>query len=177
MLVMSDKQQPKHVLTNIDSYIPFSIEFSNSGLADLYWRCGNGKTCLFELGLSNTGEVINITLASINSNNILKNNNKYKIPFPVENFLPKFDVSEWNIISEDYSSIFRDDFNYELQLIVGLDYLVLNFLNIEKSVCYFKNEELYLGFNSNKELSSIQLTHIAAEEIEIIKEIFKVDTN
>ncbi|WP_287083978.1 acetyltransferase [Acinetobacter sp.] len=174
---MSDKQQPKHVLTNIDSYIPFSIEFSNSGLADLYWRCGNGKTCLFELGLSNTGEVINITLASINSSNILKNNNKYKIPFPVENFLPKFDVSEWNIISEDYSSIFRDDFNYELQLIVGLDYLVLNFLNIEKSVCYFKNEELYLGFNSNKELSSIQLTHIAAEEIEIIKEIFKVDTN
>ncbi|MDE3323339.1 acetyltransferase [Acinetobacter nosocomialis] len=177
MLVMSDKQQPKHVLTNIDSYIPFSIEFSNSGLADLYWRCGNGKTCLFELGLSNTGEVINITLASINSSNILKNNNKYKIPFPVENFLPKFDVSEWNIISEDYSSIFRDDFNYELQLIVGLDYLVLNLLNIEKSVCYFKNEELYLGFNSNKELSSIQLTHIAAEEIEIIKEIFKVDTN
>lgn len=177
MLVMSDKQQPKHVLTNIDSYIPFSIEFSNSGLADLYWRCGNGKTCLFELGLSNTGGVINITLASINSSNILKNNNKYKIPFPVENFLPKFDVSEWNIISEDYSSIFRDDFNYELQLIVGLDYLVLNFLNIEKSVCYFKNEELYLGFNSNKELSSIQLTHIAAEEIEIIKEIFKVDTN
>ncbi|MBD0444195.1 acetyltransferase [Acinetobacter nosocomialis] len=177
MLVMSDKQQPKHVLTNIDSYIPFSIEFSNSGLADLYWRCGNGKTCLFELGLSNTGEVINITLASINSSNILKNNNKYKIPFPVENFLPKFDVSEWNIISKDYSSIFRDDFNYELQLIVGLDYLVLNFLNIEKSVCYFKNEELYLGFNSNKELSSIQLTHIAAEEIEIIKEIFKVDTN
>ncbi|MEQ1145381.1 acetyltransferase [Acinetobacter nosocomialis] len=174
---MSDKQQPKHVLTNIDSYIPFSIEFSNSGLADLYWRCGNGKTCLFELGLSNTGEVINITLASINSSNILKNNNKYKIPFPVENFLPKFDVSEWNIISKDYSSIFRDDFNYELQLIVGLDYLVLNFLNIEKSVCYFKNEELYLGFNSNKELSSIQLTHIAAEEIEIIKEIFKVDTN
>jgi len=174
---MSDKQQPKHVLTNIDSYIPFSIEFSNSGLADLYWRCGNGKTCLFELGLSNTGEVINITLASINSSNILKKNNKYKIPFPVENFLPKFDVSEWNIISEDYSSIFRDDFNYELQLILGLDYLVLNFLNIEKSVCYFKNEELYLGFNSNKELSSIQLTHIAAEEIEMIKEIFKVDTN
>ncbi|MFX8626425.1 acetyltransferase, partial [Acinetobacter baumannii] len=167
----------KHVLTNIDSYIPFSIEFSNSGLADLYWRCGNGKTCLFELGLSNTGEVINITLASINSSNILKKNNKYKIPFPVENFLPKFDVSEWNIISEDYSSIFRDDFNYELQLILGLDYLVLNFLNIEKSVCYFKNEELYLGFNSNKELSSIQLTHIAAEEIEMIKEIFKVDTN
>jgi len=174
---MSDKQQPKHVLTNIDSYIPFSIEFSNSGLADLYWRCGNGKTCLFELGLSNTGEVINITLASINSSNILKKNNKYKIPFPVENFLPKFDVSEWNIISEDYSSIFRDDFNYELQLILGLDYLVLNFLNIEKSVCYFKNVELYLGFNSNKELSSIQLTHIAAEEIEMIKEIFKVDTN
>ena len=160
MLVMSDKQQPKHVLTNIDSYIPFSIEFSNSGLADLYWRCGNGKTCLFELGLSNTGEVINITLASINSSNILKKNNKYKIPFPVENFLPKL-----------------DDFNYELQLILGLDYLVLNFLNIEKSVCYFKNEELYLGFNSNKELSSIQLTHIAAEEIEMIKEIFKVDTN
>ncbi|WP_196085370.1 acetyltransferase, partial [Acinetobacter baumannii] len=114
MLVMSDEQQPKHVLTNIDSYIPFSIEFSDSGLADLYWRCGNGKTCLFELGLSNTGEVINITLVSINSSNILKNNNKYKIPFPVENFLPKFDVSEWNI-SEDYSSIFRDDFNYELQ--------------------------------------------------------------
>ncbi|CAA0211727.1 acetyltransferase [Acinetobacter baumannii] len=173
MLVMSDKQQPKHVLTNIDSYIPFSIEFSDSGLADLYWRCGNGKTCLFELGLSNTGEVINITLVSINSSNILKNNNKYKIPFPVENFLPKFDVSEWNI-SEDYSSIFRDDFNYELQLIVGLDYLVLTYLNIEKSIYYFKNEELYFGFNSNKELSSIHLTNITAEEVEIIKRNFSV---
>ncbi|ENV30973.1 hypothetical protein [Acinetobacter baumannii] len=105
MLVMSDKQQPKHVLTNIDSYIPFSIEFSDSGLADLYWRCGNGKTCLFELGLSNTGEVINITLVSI---------------------------------------------------------------------YYFKNEELYFGFNSNKELSSIHLTNITAEEVEIIKRNFSV---
>jgi hypothetical protein len=172
MLVMSDKQQPKHVLTSIDSYIPFSIEFSENRLADRYWRCGNGKTCLLELGLSNTGEVINITLTSINYNNILKNNSNFEIPFPVENFLPKFDVSGWNIISEDYSSIFKDDFNYELQLIVGLDYLVLNFLNIEKSKHYFKNEEIYFGFNSNNELSSIQLTHIAAEEIEIIKRNF-----
>lgn len=172
MLVMSDKQQPKHVLTSIDSYIPFSIEFSENRLADIYWRCGNGKTCLFELGLSNTGEVINITLTLINYNNILKNNSNFEIPFLVENFLPKFDVSGWNIISEDYSSIFKDDFNYELQLVVGLNYLALNFLNIEKSKHYFKNEELYFGFNSNNELSSIQLTNIAAEEIEIIKRNF-----
>ncbi|MBJ9720518.1 acetyltransferase [Acinetobacter calcoaceticus] len=172
MLVMSDKQQPKHMLTSIDSYIPFSIEFSENRLADIYWRCGNGKTCLFELGLSNTGEVINITLVSINYSNILKNNSKYEIPFPMENFLPKFDVSGWNTISEDHSSLFKDNFNYELQLTVGLDYLALNFLNIEKSNYYFKNDELYFGFNSNKELSSIQLTNIAAEEIEIIKRNF-----
>lgn len=172
MLVMSDKQQPKHVLTSIDSYIPFSIEFSENRVADLYWRCGNGKTCLFELGLSNTGEVINITLTSINNSNVLKNNSNFEIPFPVENVLPKFDVSDWNIISQDYSNIFKDDFNYELQLVVGSDYLALNFLNIEKSIHYFKNEELYFGFNSNNELSSIQLTHITAEEIEIIKRNF-----
>ena len=62
----------------------------------------------------------------------------------MENFLPKFDVAEWNIISEDYSSIFRDDFNYELQLIVGLDYLVLTYLNIEKSIYYFKMKNYIL---------------------------------
>ncbi|OUC57667.1 acetyltransferase [Acinetobacter seifertii] len=172
MLVMSDKQLPKHILTSIDSYIPFSIEFTDSRLADLYWRCGNGKTCLFELGLSNTGEVINITLVSINNSNILKNSNNFEFTFPVENFLPKFDVSDWNIMSEDYSSIFKDDFNCELQLVIGLDYLVLNFLNYEKSISYFKNEELYFGLNSNKELSSILLTHITAEEIEILKRNF-----
>jgi len=172
MLVMSDKQLPKHILTSIDSYIPFSIEFTDNRLADLYWRCGNGKTCLFELGLSNTGEVINITLVSINNSNILKNSSNFEFTFPVENFLPKFDVSDWNIMSEDYSSIFKDDFNCELQLVIGLDYLVLNFLNYEKSISYFKNEELYFGFNSNKELSSILLTHITAEEIEILKRNF-----
>ncbi|MFU2198479.1 acetyltransferase, partial [Acinetobacter baumannii] len=63
---------------------------------------------------------------------------------------------------------------YELQLIVGLDYLVLTYLNIEKSIYYFKNEELYFGFNSNKELSSIHLTNITAEEVEIIKRNFSV---
>ena len=172
MLVMSDKQLPKHILTSIDSYIPFSIEFTDNRLADLYWRCGNGKTCLFELGLSNTGEVINITLVSINNNNILKNSSNFEFTFPVEKFLPKFDVSDWNIMSEDYSSIFKDDFSCELQLVIGLDYLVLNFLNYEKSISYFKNEELYFGFNSNKELSSILLTHITAEEIEILKRNF-----
>ncbi|HFX6251434.1 TPA: acetyltransferase, partial [Acinetobacter baumannii] len=62
----------------------------------------------------------------------------------------------------------------ELQLIVGLDYLVLTYLNIEKSIYYFKNEELYFGFNSNKELSSIHLTNITAEEVEIIKRNFSV---
>ncbi|PJG70322.1 acetyltransferase, partial [Acinetobacter seifertii] len=40
------------------------------------------------------------------------------------------------------------------------------------STSYFKNEELYFGFNSNKELSSILLTHITAEEIEILKRNF-----
>jgi hypothetical protein len=172
MLVMSDKQLPKHILTSIDSYIPFSIEFTDNRLADLYWRCGNGKTCLFELGLSNTGEVINITLVSINNNNILKNSSNFEFTFPVEKFLPKFDVSDWNIMSEDYSSIFKDDFSCELQLVIGLDYLVLNFLNYGKSISYFKNEELYFGFNSNKELSSILLTHLTAEEIEILKRNF-----
>ncbi len=57
------------------------------------------------------------------------------------------------------------------QLVIGLDYLVLNFLNYGKSTSYFKNEELYFGFNSNKELSSL-LTNITAEEIEILKRNF-----
>ena len=38
MLVMLDKQQPKHALTSIYTYIPFSMEFSENGLADIYWR-------------------------------------------------------------------------------------------------------------------------------------------
>lgn len=102
----------------------------------------------------------------------MKNSSNFEFTFPVENFLPKFDVSDWNIMSEDYSSIFKDDFNCELQLVIGLDYLVLNFLNYGKSIFYFKNEELYFGFNSNKELSTILLTHITAEEIEILKRNF-----
>lgn len=172
MLVMLDKQQPKHALISIDVYVPFSIEFSENKLADIYWRCGNGKTCLFELGLSNTGEVINITLVSIKSNNILKTGYNFKNSFPVENFLPMFDISGWNVIYEDYSSIFKDDFNYELQLVVGLDYLELTFLNIEKSMYYFNSEGIYFGVNSNNELSSIQLTNISSEEIELIKRNF-----
>ncbi|WP_198078112.1 acetyltransferase [Acinetobacter calcoaceticus] len=172
MLVMLDKQQPKHALISIDEYVPFSIEFSENKLADIYWRCGNGQTSLFELGLSNKGEVINITLVSINSNNILKTNYNFKNSFPVENFLPKFDISGWNVIYEDYSSIFKDDFNYELQLVVGLDYLELTFLNVEKSMYYFNNEGIYFGVNSNNELSSIQLTNISSEEIELIKSNF-----
>ena len=172
MLVMLDKQQPKHALISIDVYVPFSIEFSENRLADIYWRCGNGKTCLFELGLSNTGEVINITLVSINSNNILKTNCNFKNLFPVENFLPIFDISDWNVRYEDYSSIFKDDFNYELQLVVGSDYLELIFLNVGKSIHYFDNVGIYFGINSNNELSSIQLINISSEEIELIKNNF-----
>lgn len=37
---------------------------------------------------------------------------------------------------------------------------------------YFDNEGIYFGVNSNNELSSIQLTNISTEEIELIKSNF-----
>lgn len=169
MLVMLGKQLPKHALISIDKHVPFSIDFYENQLADIYWRCGNGQTSLLELGLSNKGEVINITLVSINSHNIFKNNSNFNNLFPFENFLPKFDVSDWNVKPEDYSSIFKDDFNCQLKLIVGLDYLELIFLNVKKSIHYFKNEKICFGINSDKELSSIQLINISQEDIELIK--------
>ncbi|MDP9801769.1 hypothetical protein J2771_000023 [Acinetobacter calcoaceticus] len=38
MLAMLDKQQPKHALISIDVYVPFSMDFSENRLADIYWR-------------------------------------------------------------------------------------------------------------------------------------------
>jgi hypothetical protein len=169
MLIINEKKQPKKVNIEIDEYIPFSISFMDDILSELYWRYGNGKTSLIEIGLLETGEICNITLTCLDQRYISKTDHPFTNMYSEEEGLPVFDTSSWKKDVENFSTIFKDEFNNEMSSIIGANFLELSFLSEEKTKFYLKNDRLRFGINSRNELSSIQILDISNQDIELLK--------
>ncbi|EEW4305722.1 hypothetical protein D9S17_23885, partial [Escherichia coli] len=110
MLTLENETNYKDVVVNIDEFVPFDITFGKGSKQCLYWRGGNGKSSLVEVGLNMySGEVSNITLANIDSGEINITDEMLANNLPEIQGSVIFQTSEWlNKDISEYSNRFID---------------------------------------------------------------------
>jgi hypothetical protein len=158
----------KEVSIEIDEYVPITVEFASDDLGvSLYWRGGDAKTSLVEIGLSERSrEVRRVVLVNVLPENIHLSDDSLSIAKEVLG-TPVFDVSRWNT-GGDFGDKFLDDFGNELDLFVGKN-AVLLILN--RNVVPFKTiRNFNIGFNVSSDgwLHSIELNNIEKNKISIL---------
>lgn len=156
-------------LVEIDGYVPFDIHF-NEKSPDLYWRGGNGRTSLVEIGLLKTGELSTITLVSFSCHKLIQTGKSLSSSDLAQVYLPIFDVSSWLDDSDDFSSRFKDAFDTEFQLFMGKNYIELVFLPLENTIEYVRDCNFSFGFNVNNELTSLQILNIDEVKMKLFRE-------
>lgn len=69
MLKINDIGECEGNVVEVDEYVPLTVRFgSGRDASPLYWRAGNGKDSLLEVGLSaSTGKIISVTVVTIPS--------------------------------------------------------------------------------------------------------------
>ncbi|OEC88991.1 hypothetical protein [Acinetobacter sp. YK3] len=153
----------------IDGYVPFDIHF-NEKSPDLYWRGGNGRTSLVEIGLLKTGELSTITLVSFSFYQLIQTGKNLSSIDLGQAHLPIFDVSSWSADLDDFSGRFKDAFDKEFQLFMGRNYIELVFLPLESIIQYVRDCNFGFGFNVNNELTSLQILNIDEVKMKLFRE-------
>ena len=155
-----------------DEYVPFTAEFEASSLSSpLYWRAGDGKQSLIEVGLcKQTGSVKSITLTSVKAENIRKINATYENDMSAQKGLPIFYLTKWSEENEsdDFANNFIDEFDLDLQLDIGHGYISVSILGKEDPVRFVKNNNIVFGFDTENALSRIDIMELLTEDINII---------
>ncbi|HIQ34131.1 MULTISPECIES: hypothetical protein [Acinetobacter] len=159
----------------IDGYVPFDIHF-NEKSPDLYWRGGNGRTSLVEIGLLKTGELSTITLVSFSCHKLIQTGKNLFSSDLAQVYLPIFDVSYWSDDADDFSSRFKDAFDTEFQLFMGKNYIELVFLPLENTIEYVRDCNFSFGFNVNNELTSLQILNIDEVKMKLFRESLRFDS-
>jgi hypothetical protein len=152
----------------VDEYIPLSVLFESEELSSpIYWRAGDGKYSLVEIGLNRkTGAIYSITLTSIPSENVCSG----RVLIAEEEWvkgLPSFDTTEW--VEGQYDSDFMDDFSIDISLSIGEDSLSLNFKNSGAVKSFIRNYNVCFGMSNDGKLLSIILLGLAPQKISILK--------
>jgi hypothetical protein len=170
--IIKEEQYSGRTTVRIDEYVPFTVEYeSNEPSTPLYWRCGDGKLSLVEIGFNKkSGIIISVTLTSINSKNVIKTNQPLKTDVIEVKGLPIFGINIWaETNSNDYSDSFKDEFNSGIQLLIGNDYLSLVFEEADRPVRYIRSKNVRFGVSSEASLSSVDIYGLNQRQIEIVK--------
>ncbi|WP_250112795.1 hypothetical protein [Escherichia coli] len=175
MLTLENETNYKDVVVNIDEFVPFDITFGKGSEQCLYWRGGNGKSSLVEVGLNMySGEVSNITLANIDSGEINITDEMLANNLPEIQGSVIFQTSEWlNKDISEYSNRFIDDFDCNIKLIIGSNYIKLLFKKATNPICYIINRNIRFGFSLSRELSTLEILDLNQEKLDILK-LFKL---
>ncbi|WP_086933097.1 hypothetical protein [Agarilytica rhodophyticola] len=174
MLILKKENPCEDISIDIDGYIPFTVEVKSQGSSapPLYFRGGDGKQSLIEIGLNRgSGSVCNATLTAISPERVSETE------LPANNDLPEiiglaaFDVSTWDSCSDNYADNFDDSFDSEITLMVGANYLSLHFEGIEEPVRYIKNNQLRFGITSDGKLSTLELLELTEDQVNLLKPV------
>ncbi len=136
----------------------------------MYWRGGNGRTSLVEIGLLKTGELSTITLVSFSCHKLIQTENNFSSSDSTQVYLPIFDVSSWSNDSNDFASRFKDAFDTEFQLFMGKNYIELVFLPLENTIEFVRDCNFNFGFNVNNELTSLHILNIDEVKMKLFRE-------
>lgn len=174
MLIFKEENMCKDISIDIDEYIPFAVEVKSqeSSSPPLYFRCGDGKHSLMEIGLNReSGSVCSATLTTILADRVNETELPANSDLPETTGLAAFDVSAWDSRSDNYADNFEDSFGSEITLIVGGDYLTLRFEGSEKPVRYIKNGQLRFGIASDGRLSTLDILNLTEDQVNLLKPV------
>lgn len=172
MLIFKEIVACTDISVDIDEYVPFTIEVNvpKPLTLPLYWRGGDGKQSLIEIGLNReSGVVCSATLTAINPKKIKETELPINIDLPEVSGMAVFEISSWAYFSDNYSNSFQDEFGSEICLILGKDYLTLQFENVDKPIKYIKNNRLRFGVASNGMLSALDVMGLSEDEVNLLR--------
>lgn len=159
----------KIVSIEFDDYIPFDINIGKPNFQKSYFRYGDGKRSLLEIGVNaEEGVMSSCTLTVIKRENIKRLNSSFKIPdYALTKDIVIFDITKSN---KCLDSSFIDTLDSDLYLDLGNNYISVRFsISYCKVESYIINDRLVVGFNNSKELCIIAMTQLSLSEIEKIK--------
>ncbi|NRD73823.1 hypothetical protein HQQ94_11350 [Shewanella sp. VB17] len=173
MLKIKDEMNCVALSIEFDEYIPFTAEFECDSLSPpLYWRVGDGSLSLMEIGLNkNSGVVQSVTLTSIRTENIRKVSYAYVVSVSESVGLPIFDLSNWvkDSYSDEFANNFIDEFNVELDLILGQNFISVSIVDGKKPVRFINNNNVIFGIDAEDFLSNVDIINVSEENIKIIE--------
>jgi hypothetical protein len=173
MLKINGKSSCVDAVIEFDEYIPFTIEFStNKTLQPLYWRVGNGSSSLAEFGINkNSGELQSVTLTSLEQKQVTKVDSQFLLTIPESEGIPLCDLEQWIELesSTEFFECFFDEFNSNLFLEIGKDYISLLVQIDSIPVRYIRNGNVLFGVDKNSDLSVVVIKCVSDENIKNLK--------
>ncbi|MDL5593598.1 hypothetical protein QS468_12845 [Bacillus subtilis] len=165
---ISEKKAPEVI---VDEYVPLSIRFDpDCRLPPLYWRGGNGKTSLLEIGVSrSSGVIVSVTVVTVASVSFLSGEGLSEAD-SVALGVPVCDVREWSG-EGGYSDDFLDDFSADFDLVMGVSNVAVVFRR-EASVSRFvKSGNVCFGVSLDGELLSIDVSCLSSVEMSVLEKL------
>lgn len=160
MLILEKIDRLCTFIVEMDEYVPLDLAFDIYEPNPLYWRGGDGKTSLIEIGLSrNSGLLKSITLTN------LRKECSQKTLEP----LPSLPEKEGNAVFfvDNWTGTYDDSFDTDFTLATGLSYVSISFDKLAPSIEYVVNNQIRLGINQQRELASIVLTNLTESQTEL----------
>lgn len=173
-MMLKIKEEIECLATSVDfdEYVPITVEFeSNSLLPPIYWRVGDGKLSLMEIGLTNhSGAIHSVTLVNIKADSVRRLSEEYKICVSEKEGAPTFDLSAWQSSkpANGFANNFLDDFHVDLELTIGKNFITISIADDMLPTRCIKNNNVIFGINEDGALTSIDIVNIHPKDIKIL---------
>ncbi|MGG0824525.1 hypothetical protein ABE099_16815 [Paenibacillus turicensis] len=169
MLKLNRTELPKNYNIEIDYYVPFTIEIEHKDIfsSKVYWRTGNLKTSILEIGLDEkTGLLRDITLVSVDKAFSIDVEHTQTI-HSTDTGVPVFDIqgdirNKLCDISQDIF-VFLSTNDITVRFGDNIDFSRVNSLG-----------RIYFMFDENNILISISITNLSDYEYSELKESLKL---
>ncbi len=171
MLNVFQKGFLKEVSIVTDKYIPFTLSFGDKNLflPPLYWRGGDFKQSLIEIGFAEkTGILQTLTLTSINPKNISETSEKLTSGNDESLGILVCDATLWDKSSDKFENRFIDE-AIDFKVKIGQDHLSLVFESSNKVDQYIINQSVRFGVCKNNNLVSINLLELKSDQLFLLK--------
>lgn len=169
MLKVTDFEVTEPVNIEYDVYTPINIEFGTWNISKeptLYWRTGNFKKSLIEIGLGKyTGSIRSITLTLSEDVSMVESLILERKNINVIKGKPKFYI-------EDYSDMTYVDEKGSLKVLIGIDNVLISLSeNVPESV--IQNDNVGFVLDKNKIICGIMVSDMLKREKNILEDALK----
>lgn len=169
MLKVTDFEVTEPVNIEYDVYTPINIEFGTWNISKeptLYWRTGNFKKSLIEIGLGKyTGSIRSITLTLSEDVSMVESLILERKNINVIKGKPKFYI-------EDYSDMTYVDEKGSLKVLIGIDNVLISLSeNVPEPV--IQNNNVGFALDKNKIICGIMVSDMLKREKNILEDALK----